>query len=168
MSSKYSISDYDKNLVLKPTLEIWLIIIYFLRPFILKISTIQMGRGLKNENVKLLKESIYPDDFSFFIAILAALPVIPVMIAYNKRKPGASDYHKTLWRNGANFLTAAAALNIVIIFLPLVVKPFYHITMSGWVQVAIAVGILIFLRTSQRVKDTFADFPEDPDVKDQK
>ena len=126
-----------------------------------------MGRGLKNENVKLLKEAIYPDDFSFFIAILAALPIIPVIIAYSKRKPGASDFIKTLWRNGVNFLIATAVLNIIIIFVPLAVKPYYHINMLGWIQLAIAVGIIIFLSTSQRVKDTFADFPEESDEKDQ-
>ena len=125
-------------------LAIWLVIIYFLRPFILKVSSIQMGQGLKNENVKLLKETVYPDDFSFFIAILAVLPIIPVMIAYSKRMPGASDSIKTLWRNGVNFLIVAAVLNIIIIFVPLAVKPFYHINMLGWIQLAIAVGIIFF------------------------
>jgi hypothetical protein len=168
MSKKYSFPDYDKNLALKLSVEMWLIIVYFLRPLVLKVLTIKMGRGATSGNTSWLKEIIYPDDFGFFIAILAALPVIPVMIAYNKRKPGASDAIKTLWRNGTNFLSVAAILNIIVIFIPLVVKPFYHITMLSWIQLAVAVGVLIFLRTSQRVKDTFADFPEDSDKKDQK
>ena len=51
MSKVYEFSDYDKYLSLKINFEVWLIIAYFLRPFILKISTIQMGRGEQNRTV---------------------------------------------------------------------------------------------------------------------
>jgi hypothetical protein len=37
----------------------------------------------------------------------------------------------------------------------------YRINMLGWVQLAIAVYIIFYLYTTQRVKDTFADFPKD-------
>lgn len=159
MSKKYSFSDYDKNVCLKLNFGMWLVIIYFLRPFILAISSVQMGRGNKSASVSGLKDMIYPDDFGFFIGCLAALPVIPVIVAYIKRKPGASDSIKKLWHNGTKFLTAAAILNIIVIFAPPRAGASYHITTLGWVQLAIAVGIVIFLYTSQRVKDTFADFP---------
>ena len=159
MSKKYSFSDYDKYVCLKLSLGIWLVIVYFLRPFILAISSVQMGRGNKNASVSGLKDMVYPDDFGFFIGCLAALLVIPVIIAYIKRKPGASDSIKKLWHNGAKFLTVVAILNIVILFIPSRMGASYHITTLGWVQLGIAVGIIIFLNTSQRVKDTFADFP---------
>jgi hypothetical protein len=121
-----------------------------------------MGRGLKNENVKLLKEAVYPDDFSFFIAILASLPVIPIIIAFSKRKPGASDLIKVFWRNGRYFLIASAVLNVITIFVPLLIHSYAHVNMIGWIKLGIDIVIIIFLITSQRVKDTFADFPEDP------
>ena len=159
MSKKYTFSDYDKNVCLKPGFGFWIAIIYFLRPFILAISSVQMGRGYKNANVSGLKDMIYLDDFGFFIGCLAALPVIPVIIAYIKRNPEASDFIKKLWRNGVNFLTAAAVLNIIILFIPPRTGASYHITTLGWTQLTIAVGIIIFLNTSQRIKDTFADFP---------
>ena len=159
MSKKYSISDYDKNVSLKPGFGFWLVIVYFIRPFILAISSVQMGRGNKNASVSGLKDMVYPNDFGFFIGVLAALPAVLLVIIYIKRKPGASDSIRKLWRNGANFLTAAAVLNIVILFVPPRMGASFHITTLGWAQLAIAVGIIIFLHTSQRVKDTFADFP---------
>ena len=107
MSKKYSISDYDKYIALKPGLGLWLVIIYFLRPVLFTLFSLQMGRGAKNSNAGLLKDLAYPDDFSFFVGVLAALPVIPVIIAYRKRKPGASDFIKKLWSNSAKFLLLA-------------------------------------------------------------
>jgi len=123
------------------------------------LTSFQMGRGSKNASVSGLKDMVYPHDFALFIGILAALPVIVVLVAYVKRKPGASDSIKRLWRNGANFLTAAAVLNIIIIFVPPGTGASYQITKFGWAQLIIAVGIIIFLYTSRRVKDTFSDFP---------
>ena len=162
--NKYSISDYDKNASLKISSELWLAIVYFLHPFLLVISTKQIGRGAKNSNVKLLKEAMYPDDFSLFIAIIAALPAILVIFTVFKRKPEASDLIKKLWRNGANFLTAGAIISITTLIKPLMQSNLNHLTMldlTHWIQLVIAISILLFLHTSQRVKDTFADFPQD-------
>ena len=159
MPKKYSISDYDKYVCLKPGFKIWLVIIYFLRPYILFVSAIQMGFGTKNANVSGLKDAFYPDDFGFFLACIVALPVILVIIAYVKRKPGASEFIQKLWRNGLKLLTSVAVLNIVILFVPGKLGSTYHITMIDKVQLVIAVVIIIFLYSSKRVKDTFADFP---------
>lgn len=161
MSKKYEFSDYDKNCSLKLSLGIWLVIFYFLRPFILMLTSIQMGRGTRNAGVSVLKDMIYPDDFGLFIAILAALPVILIIIAYIKRQPEASQRIRKLWNNGAKFLVAAAVLNIIILFVPMIRGQVHFLTPPDWVQLAIAVGIIIFLSTSQRVKDTFADFPSE-------
>ena len=119
-----------------------------------------MGLGPKNANVSGLKDAIYPDDFGFFLACIVALPVILVIIAYIKRKPGASEFIKKLWRNGLKLLTSVAVLNIVILSVPEKLGATYHITMIDKVQLVIAVVIIIFLYSSKRVKDTFADFPE--------
>ena len=107
ISKKYSFSDYDKNVCLELSLEIWLIIIYFLRPLMLQLSSIQIGRGNKATGAGGLRDMIYPDDFSLFIAMLATLPIIFLMVAWIKRKPGASDFIKKLWHNGKNILIAS-------------------------------------------------------------
>jgi hypothetical protein len=161
MSKLYSFPDYDKYMSLKLDFDMWLIIAYFLRPFILKVSTIQMGRGTKSASVSGLKDMVYPNDFGFFIAFLATIPVIMLVIVYVKRKPGASGLIRKLWHNGRVLLIVTAVLNIIIIFIPFLMDLTHSINMLGWAQLAIAVFIIYYLYTTQRVKDTFADFPKD-------
>jgi hypothetical protein len=161
MSKLYSFSDYDKYMSLKLDLEMWLIIVYFLRPFILEVSTIQMGRGAKSNSVSGLKDLVYPDDFGFFIAFLATIPVLILMYAYTKRKPGASGLVRKIWHNGRKLLVVAAILNLIIIFVPFLVDLTYRLNVLGWGQLAIAAFIIFYLYKTQRVKDTFADFPQD-------
>ena len=161
MSKLYSFSDYDKYMSLRLDLEMWLIIVYFLRPFILKVSTIQMGRGAKSDSVSGLKDLVYPNDFGFFIAFLATIPVLILVFAYVKRKPGASGLVRKIWHNGSMLLVVTAVLNLIIIFIPFLMDLTYRINMLGWVQLAIAVYVIFYLYSTQRVKDTFADFPKD-------
>ena len=161
MSKIYNFNDYDKYLSLKINFELWLIIAYFMRPLILKISTIQMGRGAKSDSVSGLKDLVYPDDFGFFLAIVTTIPVFLVIFAYMKRKPEAPDYIRTLWRNCGKLLVLTAVLNLVVVFMPFLFDMAYRINLMGWGQVAIAACIIFYLLTSQRIKDTFADFPVD-------
>ncbi|MGB5439736.1 MAG: DUF2919 family protein [Gammaproteobacteria bacterium] len=159
MSKLYNFSDYDKYLSLKINFQLWLIIAYFMRPLILKASTIQMGFGAKSASVSGLKDLVYPHDFGFFLAVLATLPVFLVIFAYMKRKPDAPDYIGTLWRYSGKLLLLTAILNIVIVFVPSLVIMAYHINLLGWGQLVIAACIIVYLLMSRRVKDTFADFP---------
>lgn len=162
MSRVYPFSAYDKYVSLKLDSNMWLIIVYFLRPFILKVSTIQMGRGgVKSESVSGLKSLFYPDDFGFFLAFIATIPVLILVFAYAKRKPGASGFVQSLWRNGRNLLVAAAVMNIVVIFIPFLANITHSINVYGWTQLAVAVAIIAYLYSSKRVTDTFADFPKE-------
>ena len=168
MSKLYTFSDYDKYMSLKPDFEMWLIIMYFLRPFILEISTIQMGRGAKSDSVSVLKDMVYPDDFGLFIAFLATLPVIILLVAYIKRKPAASRLVRKVWHSGKTLLVVTAMLNVIIVFVPFVLDLTHSINMLGWGQLAIALYIIFYLYTTPRVKDTFADFPKDDAQTDDK
>ena len=160
MSKLYSFNDYDKYMSLKLDFELWLIIVYFLRPFIMKVSTIQMGRGAKSDSVSGLKDLVYPNDFGFFIAFLATIPVLLLIMVYMKRKPGASAWVRKIWHKGTQLLLATAVLNMVIIFIPFLMDLTHKINMLGWGQLAIAAYIVFYLYTTQRVKDTFAYFPK--------
>ena len=161
MSKLYSFNDYDKYMSLKLDFELWLIIVYFLRPFIMKVSTIQMGRGAKSDSVSGLKDLVYPNDFGFFLAFLATIPVLLLIVVYLKRKPGASGWVRKIWHKGKQLLLATAVLNMIIIFIPFLMDLTHKINMLGWGQLAIAAYIVFYLYTTQRVKDTFADFPKD-------
>lgn len=161
MSKLYSFNDYDKYMSLKLDFELWLIIVYFLRPFIMQVSTIQMGRGAKSDSVSGLKDLVYPNDFGFFLAFLATIPVLLLIMVYIKRKPGASGWVRRIWHKGKQLLLATAVLNMIIIFIPFLMDLTHKINMLGWGQLAIAAYIVFYLYTTQRVTDTFADFPKD-------
>ncbi|MBT8422318.1 MAG: DUF2919 domain-containing protein [Gammaproteobacteria bacterium] len=160
MSKVYNFSDYDKHLSLKFNFWIWLIIAYFLRPLILKVSTIQLGFGAKSGSVAGLKKLAYPEDFGFFLAILTTIPVLLVIFTLMKRKPDAPDYVRTLWRNGGRLLAFAALLNILVVFVPLFIGTTEGVNPFGWAQLAVAACSLTYLLASRRVRDTFADFPQ--------
>lgn len=164
MSRVYSFSDYDKYMSLKFDANMWMVIVYFLHPYVLKISTFQMGRGPKSDSVSGLKNLIYPDDFGFFLAFVASIPVLVLMVAYVKRKPDAAHWVRTVWRNGRKALAAAAVLSVIVVFVPFLAELSHSIPVYGWGQLAVAAGILCYLFTSRRVADTFADFPADSET----
>ena len=164
MSRVYPFAAYDKYMSLKLDSNLWFIIVYFLRPFLLKVTTIQMGRGAKSDSVSGLKDLVYPNDFGFFLAFVATIPVLLLVFAYAKRKPGASEFVLSLWRNGRNLLVAAAVLNIIVIFIPFLANITHSINIYGWGQLALAVAIIVYLYSSKRVTDTFADFPEETET----
>ncbi|MGD8311771.1 MAG: DUF2919 family protein [Gammaproteobacteria bacterium] len=160
MPKIYSFSDYDKYMALKMDVGLWLVIAYFLRPIILKIASLRMGRGGSGvAGAGGLKDMLYPNDFSFFVALVITIPAIIVLIAYAKRKPGAAALIQTIWHRGAILLMVTAVLNMVAVFVPLAMDLTHHITAYGWGQLAAAVVIFGYLYASERVKDTFADFP---------
>lgn len=164
MSRVYPFSAYDKYMSLKFDTNMWLVIVYFLHPYILKISTIQMGRGARSDSVAGLKNLIYPDDFGFFLAFVASIPVLVVVVAYAKRKPDAPQWVRSIWRNGRNLMLVAAVLSIVVVFIPFLAELSHSIPVYGWGQLAVAAGIIYYLFTSTRVADTFADFPADSET----
>jgi hypothetical protein len=169
MSNVYSFKDYDKHLSLKPPVEFWLAVAFFLRPFVLKISTIQMGRGgVKTRDVTKFFDLVYPENFGFFLGVIATIPVVLIFIALAKRKPGASVLVKKIWRNSVNLMMVAALLNIVVIFLPLFLGKAHSIHLVGWAQLIITFLIMGYLVKSQRLRDTFADFPVEADAEKSK
>jgi len=165
MSKVYSYKDYDKFLCLKVSTELWLVILYLLRPYVLLVSSVRMGRGGGGaEGVDSLKNMVYPDDFSLTLGILVTIPVLILLYGWVKRKPGAPDYVWKIWRHGAWLLITAAVLNIAIVLIPLLLGLMHHIHLAGWVQVVLSLPIIVYLYFSQRVKDTFADFPVEQPV----
>ena len=158
MNRVYSFSDYDKHMALKMDFNMWLVIAYFLRPIIVKAANFSL-KGGSVPGASGLKDMLYPDDFGFFIALAVTIPAVLVLFAYAKRKPGASTFIRRIWSNGAILLMVTAGLNMAIVVLPLVTGSIHHLGAYGWGQLAVAVFIFWYLLASQRVKDTFADFP---------
>lgn len=153
MSKVYNFNEYDKHMCLKLSVEVWLVILYLLRPLLVLVASLRTKQSTGT------RELIYADDFSFTLGILATIPVIILLIGWAKRKPDAGRFVRAIWRNGVRLLSTAAVLNIIIVIVPVVMGTISRPHMSGWIQIALSILILVYLYTSQRVKDTFADFP---------
>jgi hypothetical protein len=87
--------------------------------------------------------------------------VLFFIYAWSRRSPGGSTLVRYIWRNGSMFLILAALFNIASVLAPLFAGAGHKIHVVGWVQLGISVVIVVYVQFSQRVKDTFADFPED-------
>jgi len=162
MPTLYSFKDYDKYFCLKVSFGLWLVILFLLRPYILIVSSFRMGRGGGGASgAGGLKDLVYPDHLSIFLAILATIPVLVFVYAWTRRKPGAADFVRKVWQNGMFILIIAAALNIVIVFVPLLIGVIHKVHMVGWVQVGLSILVTVYLLRSQRNKDAFDDFPEE-------
>jgi len=159
MSRLYDPGEYDKHMSLKVDAGLWLVILYLLRPFLVVVASRSMGRGGSAPGIDLLQHILYPDSFSLWTGMLTTAPVIVFIFAWSRRNPGASEVVQVLWKHGAGILATAAAMNIAVIFVPLLRGIVTEIHTLGWVQLGIAVYIIIYLFTSHRVRDTFADFP---------
>jgi hypothetical protein len=138
---------------------------YLMRPFIVLASS--MGPGKRGstgaEGVEGLRNLVYHDDFSLVLGIISTFPVLIFIYSWSRRKPGAPDVVRKLWANGAWLLILAALLNIIIVFIPVFLREVSGIHMFDWLQIGIAVFIIGYLYKSQRVRDTFADFPVETD-----
>lgn len=159
MNRVYSFKEYDQYLSLKPGPGFWLITLFFLRPYLLKLSTFQRGRGPKTEAVSRLYEIVYPDNFGFFLAVIATLPVVLLLVALMKRKPGAPELVRRIWRNGIWLLTFAAVLNVIVVFIPIFIGRVHGIHVLDIAQLLITLLSLAYITRSVRLRDTFADFP---------
>ncbi len=90
MSRLYNFSEYDKYLSLKVNAELWFVILYLLRPYIILIGTQKLGRGSGSAaGIEGVRNILYPDDFSMVLAILATIPVLLFMFSHGRKESPA-------------------------------------------------------------------------------
>jgi hypothetical protein len=94
---------------------------------------------------------------------LASIPAMAILYAFVKRNPGAGDSVRRLWHQGRNLLMIGIAGNLIILALPFFLVEAYEMNKVAWIQLGIALYIIYELIMSQRIKDTFNDFPK-PDA----
>ena len=157
----YSFEEYDKYLCLKPTRGLWVVILFLLLPFVIKLLTFLFGRrGGDTTIIRDIQNVLYPNDLALMLAFLSSMPALIFIYAWIRRKPGAPANVKKICRNGAVMLSATAIMNVITIFVPLLTGVIHRIHWISWVQAGLSFVIIAYLRSSQRVKDTFSDFPK--------
>lgn len=156
MSNKYPFSAYDKKyLCLNLSAGMWLVVAFLLRPYVIMIMSLANRRDRMG-----LIDMVYADRSGMAMGALAAVPVLLLIYAWVKRKPDASDKVRWLWRHGRGLLVAAAGLNIVAVFVPMLLGKASGIGYIGAFQLVLCAAIILYVLGSERVADTFADFPE--------
>jgi len=157
----YSFEEYDKYLCLKPSRGLWLVVVFLLLPFVILLLTFLFGRrGGDTTILRDIQHLLYPNDLALMLAFLSATPALIFIYAWIRRKPGAPANVKKICRNGAVMLSATAIMNVITVFVPLLTGMIHRIHWIGWVQAGLSIVIINYLHSSQRVKDTFSDFPK--------
>ena len=132
----------------------WLVLLFLARPYAIFLISVANRR----DRMGVLK--IFYDEPSMgLLGALAAIPAVIVALTWVKRQPGAPAIAERVWRLGRPLLIMSGLMNIAIILMPYLAGATRHITVISWVEAAACILIITYLARSQRVKDTFADFP---------
>jgi len=156
----YDPSAYDKNLCLKPSLGLYFTLAFGIKDFLLIILPALASFKSKSTSLDYLADLVQPEMF------LADLIVILVWLALLNRDSNAKVLWRNVWSKGRLLLILAFSLHAAV----LLGEQLYAINQVVNWQRALDIKLvymliinLIFLGnllTSQRIKDTFADWPK--------
>jgi hypothetical protein len=156
MSENYPIESYDKDLCLKINDTLWIILLFLLRPYV--ITVISLANRTDRTGIINM---IYSDKMALWWGLLAGVPAFLVIYAWIRRKPEASPFIRKLWHRGRELLMVSAILNAIIVFIPLWMGVVHRVTIAGWIQLALSLGVVVALYSSAYIRDCFADYPKE-------
>lgn len=159
MPAKYSIESYDANLCLRLNETLWLILLFLLRPFLVTIISL----ANRTDRTGIIN-MIYSDKMALWWGLLAGVPAVLVIYAWIKRKPGSSSFARKLWHMGRLLLAVSAVCNVAIVFIPYWMGIVHRVSIAGWIQLAISLGIVVMLYSSSYIRDCFSDYPKEADA----
>lgn len=160
MKKQYPFSAYDKYLSLRISIPMWAAILFLARPFAILLMSVANRRDRTG-----LLSTFYHDPVALAIDTFAALPALLVIIAWARHYPDASQPVRWIWAHGRQLLLIATTLNTASVFLPLAWNPHLRMDTPEFVKLAICAMILFMLVKSDRVRDTFDDFPRSVEEK---
>ena len=155
----YAASAYDDDMCLKPSLLLWLALLWLSRAITLPIM-IGVGHiaGVNADALSLLRDYWSADQ------LIPAALAFPVFVACCRRVPAASGTIRWIWARGRHLLLLSAGVDMV---LPLVIQ-LREVHLGHWEvseqfsnAVTTAVGLYFFayILLARRARDTFLDFP---------
>ena len=150
-----TLDDLDEYGCLKISIGLWLIIVYLCRHVILLL----LGATSSFANFTYGQTGAsYAVLFSDPWFLAASAPALLVLAAAVRRTPSAPTWIRALWKAGAVLLTLSAALDLAILGI-LLGATGRSVELIHASQAVLGVVCLILLVRSQRMRDTFADFP---------
>ncbi len=152
----YADSAYDDYFSLKPSLPLWLAVLFLSREITLPLL---MGAahvaGVNDGALSLIRE-LWSLDFS----MAPAIPGAAVLYLFIRRVPTASLLVRRAWSRGKMLLVIAAILDVAASVAKLTHgNAINDLTVISGISIGIDLAIIGYVAMSQRVLDTFADFP---------
>lgn len=154
MRNEYPPEAYDANFCLKVSVAMWGAIVFLCRPYVV----MAMSFANRRDRMQLI-ELFYSDRTALALAALGAIPTLLLIIAYAQRRPSGGPAARRVWRHGRVLLIASALINMAVALYHLLTTAI-DVSHLDTAQLFLSVLILYYTVTSQRVRDTFADFPE--------
>jgi hypothetical protein len=155
MQSTYAPSSYDDYYCLKPTLLLWLAVVYLSRAILMPLL---MGVGhffnVNGDALQMFRDLWRAE------ALLPSAIAGAVFIALLRRAPSASRAVRWIWAHGRLLLAVAAVLDFTLSVVPLVrIGELNERTMPSLFAGVVDLYFLLYISVARRVRDTFSDFP---------
>lgn len=156
----YSPETYDKHLALKVPLLLSVTLLYAIRHILIVFLAYNPSPRLGSAFAFL-----QPLAEPWFVA--ADLPALLVLLAWWQRRPGAKALWRGIWRYGRVLLTTSLLLQFALLAhrQGMSILGAYYLSQGerlAIVSLGLNLLLVYYLWRSQRVADTFADFPAVP------
>jgi len=151
---QYGLDSYDDYLCLRPT-KLLIACMLFLCRGILLFAAIGLSRG-----VPAVLRGIVSTQ-TLWSGAMAAIPAALVLYALSARAPGASAFVRLSWRHGRALMTVSALAYIGLTVARIGYDPHRWLPSSipAETLVLVEIAIIVYLSLSQRVRQTFLEFP---------
>ena len=157
-SLKYTPDDFDKNFCLKPPVFLFFALLYGIKDLIFIIVPSVVSFVTKSSSLDYVENLIQPEMFVTDVLVLL------VIISLVKRKDGAHNSWRMVWRYGRLILSLVFLLHFSIYIYGLseldsVHRVMKHLDLKGISFSILDIVCLAYIFFSQHVKDTFNDWP---------
>ena len=144
---------YDEHFCIKIGIGLWIVMLFLLRPYLAML----LSFANTSDPTELI-DLVFDTRRALALQAVAALPAMMLFVAYSRRRPAAGAAVRWIWHRGKTLLILSVLGNLSILLGPI----FWENTAPGfssWVQAVAAMGMVFYLFRSERVRDTFHDFP---------
>ncbi|WP_068545482.1 DUF2919 family protein [Thalassotalea crassostreae] len=157
--SRYTYNDFDKYNCLKLS-----VLYYFIALFLLRAVVISILSFVNLRDKLALAQWFYPDPKMLYLNIATGIPGLFLIYVLINRKPGASDFVKSMWSKFYRLSLVLIALDLILYW------SFYFVAELGQLQWLIGQSLLAILLLSltkfhHRAKLNLTEFPEELEAK---
>jgi hypothetical protein len=158
----YTPDDYDKHSCLKPSVGLYVAILYSMKDVVLIIVEALSKLKAKGgpNRLEYFEDLVQPE------MILVNIIGLLLFVSIIKREPKEQGIWKKIFTNGQSLLIAALSLHLIILGIEqfLQMSEAYRwskgVSMPLIYMMFVDAIFILYVASSQRVKDTFTDWPK--------